>query len=180
MQKMSRTVSDALGDSPRKESSDRQTSYNVSALPSTPRSSCERFHLSLRDYKFADIHDTSINEAQIMAMFHCTQTDDPTTGALLPTKETAVNCNLVKDSLDFNSPTQQIPRIWSFEYGMGAEPYADAVTRREDSSIMRGRSWIETNSPFSDYIRVFQSLLKRKIKHKMLPEGPTMNLCVGD
>ncbi|KAH8688799.1 hypothetical protein BGW36DRAFT_402300 [Talaromyces proteolyticus] len=176
MQKMSRTISDALGESSQKESSERHTSYQVSAKPDTPSSSCEGFDLGLKDYELADIQDTSINEAQIMAIFDYTQTDDRTTGALLLPKKTAVNSNLAKDAVDFNSPARQIPSIWSFEYGMGIEPYADALARREDSGTMRGRSWIETNSPFSDHIQVLQSLLKSKITHRMPPEGPTMNL----
>jgi hypothetical protein len=61
---------------------------------------------------------------------------------------------------------------------MGVESYADALAIREDSSIMRGRSWIETNSPFSDHIQVLQRLLNQSSPGMPLV-GPTMNLYVG-
>lgn len=65
---------------------------------------------------------------------------------------------------EFGSLSQhQIPGTWSFSYQMGTKPYATAKDQCEDLKIARRRNWPETNSPFSDHIRVLQTLLKNKI-----------------
>jgi hypothetical protein len=190
MQKLSGTVSGALRESPQDEPSSGQTDYQACVAPTSPSSSSEEPNLRAKGYGLADIHDTSFNEAQIVGFYDHTQLSDPTTSALLSTEKYAQDASLTstKQALDYNfaetssgfsCPAQQIPSIWGFEYQMGVEPYADALARREDSSIMRGRSWIETNSPFSDHIQVLQRLLKSKIAPRMPLVGATMNLYVG-
>lgn len=74
---------------------------------------------------------------------------------------------------------QQIPNIWSFEYQMGLDPYMDAITASHHSSVMLGKEWIHSNSPFSDHIHVLQCLLKDKFSMMGIsPElqGPTQSL----
>lgn len=76
----------------------------------------------------------------------------------------------------FNSMAKQIPSIWSFEYQMGLDPYTAALTRSEESSLVLGKSWTESNSPFSDHIYVLQRLMKNKIERKMNSAGQTSSL----
>ncbi|KAK5994847.1 hypothetical protein PT974_03233 [Cladobotryum mycophilum] len=66
---------------------------------------------------------------------------------------------------------QQIPNIWTFEYQMGTEPYNDALLRSQLHSLMLGKQWTATNSPFSDHIQVLRSLLQSKLKR--LPQAAT-------
>lgn len=80
---------------------------------------------------------------------------------------------------NFNSLAQQLPSIWSFEYQMGTEPYANALAGTEDTCITRGRNWIETNSPFSDHIETLQRLLKGKVEKITPSTGINITLCVG-
>jgi hypothetical protein len=84
----------------------------------------------------------------------------------------------MKLAADFNSLAQQLPSIWSFEYQMGPEPYANALSGTEDSCIARGLNWIETNSPFSDHIQTLQRLLKGKVERNSPSDGFNVNLCV--
>lgn len=76
----------------------------------------------------------------------------------------------------FNSLAKQIPSIWSFEYQMGLDPYTAALTSSEKSSLVLGKLWTESNSPFSDHISVLQRLMKGKIERKIALPGPTSNL----
>ncbi|KPM44222.1 hypothetical protein AK830_g2394 [Neonectria ditissima] len=74
---------------------------------------------------------------------------------------------------------QQIPNIWSFEYQTGLEPYMDAIAASHLSSMMLGKEWIHSNSPFSDHIHILQCLLKDKFSMMgVSPElqGPTQSL----
>ncbi|KAF7557131.1 hypothetical protein G7Z17_g880 [Cylindrodendrum hubeiense] len=66
---------------------------------------------------------------------------------------------------------QQIPNIWSFEYQMGLDPYMDAITASHHSSMMLGKEWIHSNSPFSDHIHVLQCLLKDKFSMMGISPG---------
>ena len=68
---------------------------------------------------------------------------------------------------------QQIPNIWTFEYQTGAQPYLDAITTTQESSIMLAKDWIHSNSPFSDHIQVLQSLLKDKFSMMGATPDPT-------
>ena len=66
----------------------------------------------------------------------------------------------------------QIPNIWSFEYQMGVQPYLAAMTATESSSLIRGKDWTLSNSPFSDHILLLQHLLKGKLSSSGLaPRG---------
>lgn len=76
----------------------------------------------------------------------------------------------------FSSLAQQIPSIWSFEYQMGLDPYISAIASSEESSLALGKSWTESNSPFSDHIHVLQRLMKSKIEYKMKLPGQTSRL----
>ena len=130
MQKLFGTVSDALGESPQKESSRGQNEYQASVAPTTPSSSSEEPDLGVKGYELADVHDTRFNEAQMMALCDYTQLNDSTTGAILSTqmyakdgsitstKPQAMDYNSAKNASGFSSPAQQIPSIWGFEYQM--------------------------------------------------------------
>ena len=76
----------------------------------------------------------------------------------------------------FNSLAKQIPSIWSFEYQMGVDPYTAALTSSEESSLVLGKLWTESNSPFSDHIYVLQRLMKNKIERKIVLPGQTSRL----
>ncbi|KAI9170582.1 hypothetical protein HJFPF1_00050 [Paramyrothecium foliicola] len=65
----------------------------------------------------------------------------------------------------------QIPNIWSFEYQMGMQPYISATNATEESSLILGRDWTFSNSPFSDHILLLQRLLKNKLDVPASPEG---------
>ncbi|KAK7425913.1 hypothetical protein QQZ08_007627 [Neonectria magnoliae] len=84
-------------------------------------------------------------------------------------EDTVINCRPITAQTPIARPDnyprtmyQQIPNIWSFEYQMGLEPYMDAISASHLSSIMLGKEWIHSNSPFSDHIHVLQCLLKDK------------------
>ncbi|KAE8136790.1 hypothetical protein BDV38DRAFT_271883 [Aspergillus pseudotamarii] len=62
-----------------------------------------------------------------------------------------------------NSLGHELPNIWSFEYQMGLQPYANAFSCSQQFSVTLGKDWIESNSPFSDHIQVLQQLLKSKL-----------------
>lgn len=57
----------------------------------------------------------------------------------------------------------QIPNIWNYEYQMGLQPYASALSGSECSRLRLHKAWIETNSPFSDHISALCHLMKTKI-----------------
>ncbi|KAM5342105.1 hypothetical protein ACJ41O_015136 [Fusarium nematophilum] len=66
----------------------------------------------------------------------------------------------------------QIPNIWSFEYQMGMQPYLSAINATEESSMMLGKDWAFSNSPFSDHIQLLQRLLKSKLTASgFIPDG---------
>ncbi|KAF5023027.1 hypothetical protein F66182_4911 [Fusarium sp. NRRL 66182] len=66
----------------------------------------------------------------------------------------------------------QIPNIWSYEYQMGMQPYLNAVAATEESSMVLGKDYSFTNSPFSDHIQVLQRMLKNKLNSfGFVPEG---------
>jgi hypothetical protein len=80
---------------------------------------------------------------------------------------------------NFNNLAQQLPSIWSFEYQMGTEPYANALAGTGTACITRGRNWIETNSPFSDHIHALQRLLKGKVEKISPSTGLNIRLCAS-
>jgi threonine aldolase len=57
----------------------------------------------------------------------------------------------------------QIPNIWSHEYQMGLQPYMRALSSSQSTSLILGKAWVETNSPFSDHISTLRHLLRTKI-----------------
>lgn len=57
----------------------------------------------------------------------------------------------------------QIPNIWSHEYQMGMEPYLTAINATAESSMVLGKDYTFTNSPFSDHIQLLQKMLKTKL-----------------
>lgn len=65
-------------------------------------------------------------------------------------------------NIDHGTICQQIPNIWTFEYQTGAQPYLNAINATQESSIVLGKDFIHSNSPFSDHIQVLQCLLKDK------------------
>ncbi|KAF5007185.1 hypothetical protein FDECE_6495 [Fusarium decemcellulare] len=66
----------------------------------------------------------------------------------------------------------QIPNIWSYEYQMGMQPYLTAMSATEESSMMLGKDYAFTNSPFSDHIQLLQRLLKHKLNTiGFVPDG---------
>lgn len=69
---------------------------------------------------------------------------------------------------------QQIPDIWTFEYQMGMEPYANAITAAGEVSRALGKQWIHSNSPFSDHIDVLHKMLRDKLSGIVYPhQEPT-------
>ena len=54
---------------------------------------------------------------------------------------------------------------------MGMQPYMSAINAAEESSLILGRDWTFSNSPFSDHILLLQRLLKNKLDIPVFPEG---------
>ncbi|CAM1504908.1 Fc.00g024990.m01.CDS01 [Cosmosporella sp. VM-42] len=67
-------------------------------------------------------------------------------------------------SLQISSLPHQIPNIWTFEYQMGPQPYIDAFSANQHTSVILGQDWTHSNSPFSDHIQVLQNLLRNKLE----------------
>ncbi|PNP73728.1 hypothetical protein FNYG_12918 [Fusarium nygamai] len=66
----------------------------------------------------------------------------------------------------------QIPNIWSHEYQMGMQPYLTAINATTESSLVLGKDYSFTNSPFSDHIQLLQRMLKNKLNTLgFVPEG---------
>ncbi|KAF5529823.1 hypothetical protein FNAPI_13750 [Fusarium napiforme] len=66
----------------------------------------------------------------------------------------------------------QIPNIWSHEYQMGMQPYLTAISATAESSLVLGKDYSFTNSPFSDHIQLLQRMLKNKLNTLgFVPEG---------
>ncbi|KAF4445846.1 hypothetical protein F53441_10492 [Fusarium austroafricanum] len=57
----------------------------------------------------------------------------------------------------------QIPNIWTHEYQMGMQPYLTAINATTESSMVLGKDYSFTNSPFSDHIQLLQRMLKNKL-----------------
>ncbi|KAK1139272.1 hypothetical protein N8T08_001118 [Aspergillus melleus] len=76
----------------------------------------------------------------------------------------------------FDNLAQQIPSLWSFKYQMGPDSYVNALTRSQDSSVVIGRGWTDSNSPFSDHIQVLQRLMNQKMRYMMPLPGVKLNL----
>jgi hypothetical protein len=57
----------------------------------------------------------------------------------------------------------QIPNIWSHEYQMGMQPYLNAINATAESSLVLGKDYSFTNSPFSDHIQLLRRMLKDKL-----------------
>ncbi|KAJ6034002.1 hypothetical protein N7499_010158 [Penicillium canescens] len=92
------------------------------------------------------------------------------------TRSPSIDCNAALNiAANFDSLAQQIPSIWSFEYQMGPGPYADCLAGSEDSSLILGRAWTESNSPFSDHIHVLQSLMRSKLDPTVLLSKSTID-----
>ncbi|KAH8424577.1 uncharacterized protein LDX57_002324 [Aspergillus melleus] len=93
--------------------------------------------------------------------------------SIQPIDDCSPDLNLVET---FDNLAQQIPSLWSFEYQMGPDSYANALTRSQDSSIALGRGWTDSNSPFSDHIQVLQRLMNQKMRYMMPLSGIKLNL----
>lgn len=66
----------------------------------------------------------------------------------------------------------QIPNIWTHEYQMGIDPYLTAINASAESSMVLGKDYAFTNSPFSDHIQLLQKMLKNKLNTLgFVPEG---------
>jgi len=66
----------------------------------------------------------------------------------------------------------QIPNIWTHEYQMGIDPYLTAINASAESSLVLGKDYAFTNSPFSDHIQLLQKMLKNKLNTiGFVPEG---------
>ena len=63
---------------------------------------------------------------------------------------------------------QQIPNTWMFQYQMGPQIYDDCLSANRQSSSVLGQDWVDSNSPFSDHVRVLKSLLKSKLNQTAL------------
>ncbi|KIN05394.1 hypothetical protein OIDMADRAFT_51206 [Oidiodendron maius Zn] len=63
---------------------------------------------------------------------------------------------------------QQIPNTWMFQYQMGPQVYDDCLSANRQSSSALGQDWVDSNSPFSDHVRVLKGLLKSKLNQTAL------------
>ncbi|KAJ3528433.1 hypothetical protein NM208_g10200 [Fusarium decemcellulare] len=88
---------------------------------------------------------------------------------------TTTRSNLIRDIIDsvdpigsslVKSPLQlhRMPNIWSFNYQMGNQSYADAIDACLPSRSTSGLRWVESNSPISDHIQILKKLLLTKLK----------------
>ncbi|KAI8665841.1 BZIP domain-containing protein [Fusarium keratoplasticum] len=57
----------------------------------------------------------------------------------------------------------QLPGIWSHRYQMGPEPYFEAMSATQEASMILGKDFNWSNSPFSDHIQLLQRLLLSKL-----------------
>jgi hypothetical protein len=71
---------------------------------------------------------------------------------------------LQADPGNSNNLSPQIPNIWNYDYQMGLQAYANALSGSENSSITLGKNWTETNSPFSDHISVLRHIMRQKVE----------------
>lgn len=156
MQSLSGTVSKALDDSDLGEPSHNATDLIEDCAP--PNFGTDEVVLKEPD-------DLDFLEAQkINEVFEnrATETESAQLPVIhVPGRESSPSANILES---FNSLAQQIPSIWSFEYQMGQDTYSTAIMNSEESSLMLGKGWAESNSPFSDHISVLQRLMKSKIK----------------
>ncbi|KAJ4252848.1 hypothetical protein NW762_010754 [Fusarium torreyae] len=89
----------------------------------------------------------------------------PATGSALTSSE-------VINAAGTNPFYAQIPNIWSHEYQMGMQSYLTAINATEESSLVLGKDYSFTNSPFSDHIQLLQRMLKNKLNTiGFVPEG---------
>lgn len=55
---------------------------------------------------------------------------------------------------------------------MGMQPYLNAINATTESSLVLGKDYSFTNSPFSDHIQLLQRMLKNKLNTLgFVPEG---------
>ncbi|KAF5601709.1 uncharacterized protein FSUBG_8075 [Fusarium subglutinans] len=93
-----------------------------------------------------------------------------------PFSSSSVTDNGISSELINTSGTSpfysQIPNIWSHEYQMGMQPYLTAINATAESSLVLGKDYSFTNSPFSDHIQLLQRMLKNKLNTLgFVPEG---------
>ncbi|EXK29779.1 hypothetical protein FOXG_11708 [Fusarium oxysporum f. sp. lycopersici 4287] len=88
-----------------------------------------------------------------------------------PTTDNGISSELI--NVSGTSPFySQIPNIWSHEYQMGMQPYLTAINATAESSMVLGKDYSFTNSPFSDHIQLLQRMLKNKLNTLgFVPEG---------
>ncbi|KAF4946720.1 hypothetical protein FGADI_10924 [Fusarium gaditjirri] len=80
------------------------------------------------------------------------------------TTESGISSELI--NVSGTSPFySQIPNIWSHEYQMGMQPYLAAISATAESSLVLGKDYSFTNSPFSDHIQLLQRMLKNKLNN---------------
>ncbi|KAF4999898.1 hypothetical protein FGRMN_2136 [Fusarium graminum] len=79
-----------------------------------------------------------------------------------PLADTAFTSELINVA-GTNPFYSRIPNIWSHEYQMGMQPYLSAISATAESSLVLGKDYSFTNSPFSDHIQLLQRMLKNKL-----------------
>ncbi|KEF52050.1 uncharacterized protein A1O9_12040 [Exophiala aquamarina CBS 119918] len=57
----------------------------------------------------------------------------------------------------------QIPNIWSFDYQMGPQSYANALASGTGWNALANSVWKQSNSSFSDHVQVIRLLLKKEL-----------------
>jgi hypothetical protein len=171
VQGLSETVSNSLVDSSRDESSntfDSCQGSDTSAAATEELVSNPRPTIAPKSPFRRELPPTKLAQPT-------TQNADPEQ-EILCTRSPSVDCNAALNiAADFDSLAQQIPSIWTFEYQMGPGPYADCLAGSADSSVVLGRAWTESNSPFSDHIHVLQGLMRSKLDPTVLLSRSTID-----
>ena len=169
VQGLSETVSNAVVDTSRDESSNTFDSYQGHATATAPEElvSNSRPTIAPKPSFRRELPPSKLTQTAAQNADHEQE---------IRSRSPSIDCNAALNiAANFDSLAQQIPSIWSFEYQMGPGPYADCLAGSEDSSLVLGRAWTESNSPFSDHIHVLQSLMRSKMDPTVLLSKSTID-----
>lgn len=167
MQSLSGSISGVLGE----PTEDGSKTRDEGIMPvEHPRPSVTQDDLSGLDLSGSEVirapstHAHSQRALDFMAAVACTPEECLQAANIFFPKPTSDSLILPDNFDDFSSLSPQIPKIWNFEYQMGLQPYASALNGSQQTSMMLGKHWTETNSPFSDHIGVLRQLMRAKIE----------------
>ncbi|KAF4337153.1 hypothetical protein FBEOM_9003 [Fusarium beomiforme] len=126
--------------------------------------------VSESSFQSLDLDSFGLSMMDFDAAFSSSNVNAPTTDSNLTT-DNSLTSELI--NVAGTSPFySQIPNIWSHEYQMGMQPYLTAINATTASSMVLGKDYSFTNSPFSDHIKLLQRMLKNKLNTLgFIPEG---------